>query len=76
MAFRIKTIVERMKKKTDEQLFYYVHSHWFKKKEDLIDALEEDVSIKVDRSLTYREIISKYREDVILTIEDLLFNCD
>ena len=73
---KIKTLINRLNKKSDEQLWQYCEHNMALKKQDLIDLLEEDESIKIDRKLTYLQIVKQYREDVITLIVELWENCD
>lgn len=73
---KIKTLINQLNKKNDKQLHLYAYQNMKLKKEDLIHHLEEDESIKIDRKLTYRQIIQQYREDVITLIVELWENCD
>ena len=73
---KIKTLINRLNKKNDKQLQLYAYQNMKLKKEDLIYHLEEDENIKIDRKLTYLQIVKQYREDVITLIVELWENCD
>ena len=73
---KIETLIERLNKKSDKQLQLYTCNYMKLNKEDLIWFLEEDEEIKIDRKLTYLQIVNQYREDVITLIVELLESCD
>lgn len=73
---KIKTLINRLNKKNDEQLQLYAYQNMKLKKEDLIYLLEEDGNIKIDRKFTYLQIVKQYREDVITLIVELWESCD
>ena len=73
---KIKTLINRLNKKSNKQLQLYAYQNMKLKKEDLIYHLEEDENIKIDRKLTYLQIVKQYREDVITLIVELWENCD
>lgn len=73
---KIRTLISRLKKKSDKQLQLYAYQNMKLKKEDLIYHLEEDENIKIDRKLTYLQIVKQYREDVMTLIVELWENCD
>ena len=73
---KIKTLIKQLNNKNDKQLQLYAYHNMKLKKEDLIYHLEEDENIKIDRKLTYLQIVEQHREDVITLIVELWENCD
>lgn len=73
---KIKTLISKLNKKNIDQLKEYCVHNMKLTKKDLIYYLEEDDDIKVNRKITYLQIVKQYREDVIRLIVELWENCD
>ena len=65
--------LERIKNLNENQLRDYCYNRGLTK-ENLIMHLEDDEDIKVDKNLTYSEIIHQYTEDIKAMLEELIWS--